>query len=135
MIDDEYEVSGIVDWELSTPLPFGMGFSRIHTIAGEFCEGKFYHEEPAFEKAEKGFWEEIFDGIPPQVRHVVDDNLRLVQIAVTLGTLLNAFPTQEDRLLPYNPVAGKALPELLTYEIPQLRGSRSPYLDMNAAAA
>ena len=36
MVDDNCEVSGIVDWELSTPLPFGMGFCRIHTLAGEF---------------------------------------------------------------------------------------------------
>ena len=54
IIDDECEVSGIVDWDLSTPLPFGMGFNRIHTLAGEFFEKKLYMP-PEFEEAERGF--------------------------------------------------------------------------------
>ena len=42
LIDQNYQVSGIVDWELSSLLPFGMGLSRIHTLAGEFSERKFH---------------------------------------------------------------------------------------------
>ena len=56
MIDDNCDVSGIVDWELSTPLPFDMGFCRIHTLAGEFSEKKF-HMPPQFGDAEKAFWQ------------------------------------------------------------------------------
>ena len=52
MLDDNCEVSGLIDWELSTPLPFGVGFSRIHTLAGEYSDRKF-HMPPEFKDAEK----------------------------------------------------------------------------------
>ncbi|OCL01238.1 hypothetical protein AOQ84DRAFT_393807 [Glonium stellatum] len=126
MIDDNYEVSGIVDWELSTPLPFGMGFCRIHTLAGEFSEKKF-HMPPEFEDAEKGFWREILDGIPENVRRLFLANPEAVQTAVTLGTLLDAFQLEEGKIGPYNPVVVEALPKLLTYRIPLIRGTGSPY--------
>lgn len=41
LIDEKCEVTALIDWELSTPLPFGAGFSRIHTIAGEYSGGEF----------------------------------------------------------------------------------------------
>jgi hypothetical protein len=52
MLDDNCEASGLIDWELSTPLPFGVGFSRIHTLAGEYSDRKF-HMPPEFKDAEK----------------------------------------------------------------------------------
>jgi thiamine kinase-like enzyme len=54
MISEECEVTGLIDWELSACLPFGMGFSRIHTLAGEFSARKFYMP-PEFEDAERRF--------------------------------------------------------------------------------
>ncbi|KAL8861264.1 MAG: hypothetical protein Q9178_002480 [Gyalolechia marmorata] len=126
MVDDNCEVSGIVDWELSTPLPFGMGFCRIHTLAGEFSEKKF-HMPPEFEDAEKVFWQEIWGGFPQSVREFLHANLEAVQFAVTLGTLLDAFQLEEGKLGPYNPVVVEALPKLLTYRLPLKRGASSPY--------
>ncbi|KAJ5919299.1 hypothetical protein N7466_010242 [Penicillium verhagenii] len=35
VIDEECNITGLIDWELSTPLPFGVNFGRIHTYAGE----------------------------------------------------------------------------------------------------
>jgi len=52
MVDDNCEVSGLIDWELPTPLPFGVGFSRIYTLAGEYSDRKF-HMPPEFKDAEK----------------------------------------------------------------------------------
>ncbi|KAF2463818.1 uncharacterized protein BDR25DRAFT_307529 [Lindgomyces ingoldianus] len=123
MVNDNCEVSGIIDWELSTPLPFGMGFGRIHTLAGEFSEKKFYMP-PEFEDAERGFWQEVWDGIPEYVRSHADPEA--VQIAVTLGTLLNAFQIEEGKIGPFNPVVIDAIPKLLTYRIPLIRGTDSP---------
>jgi hypothetical protein len=54
MLSEECEVSGIIDWELSACLPFGVGFGRIHTLAGEFSEKQFYMSSE-FEDAERGF--------------------------------------------------------------------------------
>ncbi|KAL8979443.1 MAG: hypothetical protein Q9177_006143 [Variospora cf. flavescens] len=126
MVDDKCEVSGIVDWELSTPLPFGVGFCRIHTLAGEFSEQKF-HMPPQFEDAEKGFWQEIWAGIPRSLREFLHVNWEAVQLAVTLGTLLDAFQLDQGELGPYNPVVVQALPKLLTYRLPLTRGASSPY--------
>lgn len=66
LLSDECEVTGLVDWEFSSPLTFGMGFSRIHTLAGDYSEGRFYML-PEFEEAERGFWTELFDGLPEPV--------------------------------------------------------------------
>jgi hypothetical protein len=126
MINDDCEVSGIVDWELSACLPFGMGLSRIHTLAGEFSERKFYMP-PEFDDAERGFWHEIFAGVSAATRRVLDENMEAVQTAVTLGTLLDAFQLDEGNIGPYNPVVVEALPKLLTYRIPMVRGSDPPY--------
>ena len=126
LVDEECEVSGIIDWELSSCLPFGMGLSRIHTLAGEYSEQKFYMP-PSFEDAERGFWQEIYKGISAETRRVFDDNVDAVQTAVTLGTLLDAFQLDEGDIGPYNPVVVEALPKLLTYRIPMVRGSDPPY--------
>lgn len=126
MVDEKCEVSGIVDWELSTSLPFGMGFCRIHTLAGEFVEKKF-HMPSEFEDAEKGFWQEIWNGIPKNVRRLFRANPEVVQTAVTLGTLLDAFQLEEGKIGPYNPVVVEALPQFLTYRIPLIRGTGTPY--------
>jgi hypothetical protein len=41
LVDEDCEVTGVVDWELSAPKPFGVGFGRIHTLAGEYTGGEF----------------------------------------------------------------------------------------------
>ncbi len=126
MVEDNCEVTGLIDWELSTPLPLGMGFSRIHTLAGEFSEGKFYMP-PEFEDAERGFWQEVRDGVSRDVRKLFDTHADAVQIAVTLGTLLDAFQLEGEAIGPYNHVVIEALPKLLTYRVPFVRGSDPPY--------
>ncbi|KAF2150347.1 hypothetical protein K461DRAFT_308246 [Myriangium duriaei CBS 260.36] len=126
MVDNNYEVSGIVDWELSTPLPFGMGFARIHTLAGEYSDRKFCVPDE-FEDAERGFWEEIQDGIPDHVRKVFKDSPELIQDAVLLGTLLDAFQLDDGKIGGYNQAVVEALPKLLTYQLPMVRGDASPY--------
>ncbi|CUS08874.1 unnamed protein product, partial [Tuber aestivum] len=126
MVDENCEVSGIIDWGFSFPLPFGMGFGRIHTLAGEFSEKRF-HMPDEFEESERGFWQEVFDGVPADIRKVLDANLDVVQMAVILGTMLDTFESEEGKLGPYNPVSVEALPKFLSYRIPFLRNSDPPY--------
>ncbi|KAG9198147.1 hypothetical protein G6514_010473 [Epicoccum nigrum] len=126
LIGENCEVTGIIDWELSACLPFGMGFSRIHTLAGEYSAGKF-HVPPEFEDADRGFWQEIYDGISADTRKIIDSNIDAVQTAVTLGTLLNAFQLDEGNIGLYSTIVINALPKLLSYRIPLVRGSDSPY--------
>jgi hypothetical protein len=55
LVDEECHVSALVDWGLSHPRPFGVGFGRIHTLAGEYSEGEFYMSD--------GFEAKILEGI------------------------------------------------------------------------
>ena len=126
MVDENCEVSGIIDWEFSSPLPFGMGFSRIHTLAGEFSERKF-HMPDNFNESERGFWEEIFNGVPADMRKILDANLDVIQTAVMLGTLLGTFELEGSGIGPYNAVSVEALPKFLSYRIPFIRGLDPPY--------
>jgi len=126
LVNENCEVSGIIDWELSSPLPFGMGFSRIHDLAGEFSEGKFQIPDE-FEESERGFWHEIMEGVPADVRKVLQANFDAIQTAVKVGTLLGAFEVEDGKVGSCNPVVAMALPKLLSYQVPFIRGTNPPY--------
>jgi hypothetical protein len=128
MISEDCQVTGLIDWELLTCLPFGMGSSRIHTLAGEY-PATIFHMPPEFEDAQKGFWQEIYDGVSADTRKTIDNNIDVVQTAVTLGTLLCAFQLDEGKTGLYNPVVINALPKLLSYRVPLIRGSDPPYAE------
>ncbi|KAI9670332.1 MAG: hypothetical protein M1831_006546 [Alyxoria varia] len=84
LTDEAGERTGIVDWDLSTPLPFSLGLAQIHTIVGEYSKVEF--NMPAdFEEAGKRFWEEMFDGMQPEARKIIDANLDALQIALKLA--------------------------------------------------
>ncbi|WEW54614.1 hypothetical protein PRK78_000034 [Emydomyces testavorans] len=120
------EVSGLVDWEFSSPLPFGVGFGRIHTLAGEFSQGEFYMPDD-FVETETAFWQEVFDGVPAEVKVVLDANVDAIQTAVTLGKLLEVFELMDGEIGSGGAASLKALPKFLSYRIPAIRGSDPPY--------
>ncbi|KAK3902095.1 hypothetical protein C8A05DRAFT_15803 [Staphylotrichum tortipilum] len=125
LIDESCNITGVVDWELSVPKPFGVGFGRIHTIAGEYTGGEFWMPDE-FEIAERAFWKELFDGMPKKTRAVLEKDISLVQDAVILGTLLDAFFWEEGKV-GCGEVTVKALPKFITYRIPLVRGNEPPY--------
>ena len=125
LIDESCDITGVVDWELSSPKPFGVGFGRIHTIAGEFTGGEFGMPDE-FETAERAFWKELFDGMSKKTRDMLEKNSNLVQDAVILGTLLDAFFWEEGNV-GCGQVTIKALPKFITYRIPLVRGDDPPY--------
>lgn len=125
LIDENCEVTALIDWELSSPLPFGVGLGRIHTLAGEYTGGEFWMPDE-FEVAERGFWKELFDGMPTNVRDTLEKRIGLVQDAVILGTLLDCFFLDTGKV-GCSQIVLKALPKFLTYEIPQVRGQKKPY--------
>ncbi|KAJ5718618.1 hypothetical protein N7488_004264 [Penicillium malachiteum] len=90
LIDEECNITGLIDWELSTPLPFGVNFGRIHTYAGEYTGGEFWVPDE-FDEAEKGFWNELFCGMQTESRAKLEGQMDLVQDAVILGTLLDCL--------------------------------------------
>lgn len=127
LIDEDCNVTGLIDWELSTPLPFGVCFGRIHTYAGEYTGGEIWVPDE-FEDAERAFWTELFDGMPEVLRDELKTKIDLVQDAVILGTLLDCLSFEEGQVI-IGSVSQKALPRLLTYRIPFVRGKEPPYKD------
>jgi hypothetical protein len=119
LVDENHEITGVIDWEESIPLPFGVGFGRIHSNTGEFHKGEFL-VVPEFEEAERGFWDELFGGMPKQVRAHLEKNINLVQDAVILGTLLSALMLHGK--ITWTGPTLNALPKFITYRLPFLRG-------------
>jgi hypothetical protein len=130
LIDKDCNVTGLIDWELSTPLPFGVGFGRIHTLTGEYTDGEFWMPDE-FEAAERIFWNELFNGMPADTRDVLKEKINLVQDAVILGTLLDCF-FLEDGKVGFSRITLKALPKFLTYRVPFVRENEPPYTDRAA---
>jgi len=131
LIDEDCHVTGLIDWELSTPLPFGVGFGRIHTIAGEYTGGEFWMPDE-FEVAERAFWNEMFDGMPTDICDMLKRQINLVQDAVILGTLLDCFFLEAGKV-GCSKITLKTLPQFLTYRIPFVRGDNPPYREPAAA--
>lgn len=125
LIDEDCEVTGLIDWELSVPKPFAVGLGRIHTLAGEYTGGEFWMPDE-FEVAEQAFWKELFGGMSQEIRGVLEANIDLIQDAVILGTILDTFFWEEGKV-GCGEVPMKALPKFLTYRIPQVRGDEPPY--------
>ncbi|KAI0818283.1 hypothetical protein GGR55DRAFT_68853 [Xylaria sp. FL0064] len=126
LVDESHEVTRVIDWEESVPLPFGVGFGRIHSNTGVFHQGEFFIE-PEFEEAERGFWDELFGGMPEQVRAQVQKHIDLVQDAVILGTLLNTL-VQHGGEITWTEPSLNALAKWITYRLPFLRkGTEGAY--------
>lgn len=81
-----------------------------------------------FEDAERGFWHELFDGMSTGFHQNLKDEMNLVQYAVILGTLLDCLAFENWKII-VSKVAKRALPKLLTYRIPFIRGKSPPYRD------
>lgn len=131
LIDKDLHITGIVDWENSRPLPFGMGSCRIHGHAGEFDEGLFCMPEN-YGAVEAAYWQSLWQGLPEEIREGLETKLHLVQDSVALGMLLETFGLERDGSIysSYNPVIVGALGKLLTYRIPFLRKEgEPPYLE------
>ncbi|CAF9920911.1 MAG: hypothetical protein GOMPHAMPRED_002174 [Gomphillus americanus] len=125
-----FEVTGLIDWELSRPLPLGMGFERIHVLAGEYSRGIF-RQLSEFEEAERGFWNTLCAGLLPETKAFFDKDPLLIQDALKLGTILGCFMQENGELIKPNQVACRALPVHLTYQLPMIRGSKQPYTHEN----
>lgn len=81
-----------------------------------------------FEEAESAFWGEMFAGMAPKARAALEEKMDLVQDAVILGTLLNAFFFENGKV-GCGAETIKALPKLVTYRLPFVRGGEAPYTE------
>ncbi len=122
LIDEQCHITGLVGWNLSSPLPFGIGFGCIHKITGDGIGV----ETAASEEAERAFWKALFEGMDVTTRSALEKHIQLVQDAVILGTLLDCFRVEGEAVVVDN-VHLNALPKLLSYRIPLIRGDGPLY--------
>lgn len=125
LAEDSGEITGIVDWEMAVPQPFGMSCSCIHFLAGEIVSKQF-REKDAYEAIERGFWSTLMDSADPTICALLESNLEAVQTSVMIGTLFRIISIEGENIF-VGQVALKALPTLMRYKIPALRGSAKPY--------
>ncbi|KAM5430486.1 hypothetical protein McanMca71_007198 [Microsporum canis] len=128
LVGESGEITGVVDWELSPhPQPFGIACYCIQFLAGEIVD-KVFRERPAFEAMDRGFWEGLIENTPKSIRAVLNSNLQAVQTSVMIGTLFKVMSIEGDQVF-ISEVTLKALPKLIRYQIPALRGSSKAYID------
>jgi hypothetical protein len=126
LADDCGRVTGIVDWELSpAPQPFGIGLYGIHFLAGGI-NNKIFSERPIYEKMERGFWNALVDAVPEPMREVILSNPEAVQTSVLVGIILRVIAIEGDQVM-IGDILLRALPYLMRYQIPAIRGSRAAY--------
>ncbi|KAG2415028.1 hypothetical protein HFD88_006218 [Aspergillus terreus] len=135
--DESGQVRGIVDWEDSRALPFGLCGWAIHFLAGESMTAEDgdieFRERPVYETMETAFWESLLEGAAQDVSKELRGRMEDVQLAVIIGTVLrilgvyevNGVETTEIHVPSLN-----ALPKLLRYRIPFVRGPQDkPFSD------
>lgn len=130
--DESGQICGIVDWENSRVLPFGLCGWAIHFLAGEFVTDEngdiVFRERPFYNTMETAFWETLFERASQDISKDLQGRMEDVQLAVTIGTVLrilgvyqvNGVETTELHVPSLN-----ALPNLLRYRIPFVRGTKN----------
>ncbi|KAH6681903.1 hypothetical protein B0J14DRAFT_613695 [Halenospora varia] len=112
--------------ELSpSPQPFGIACYCIQFLAGEIID-KVFRERSAFEAMDRGFWEELTENAPKEIREVLEANWEVAQTSVMIGTLFKVMSVERENVF-VSKITLKALPQLMRYWIPALRGSNAAY--------
>jgi hypothetical protein len=103
-------------------VPFGVGFHRFLTLAGEFRDGG-YQRGAFFDEAKRGFWRGLSQGLqkeqPGLHSWVVDkNNAGLIQKAVCMGVMMDAFFLVNNDPFRHRPAIYRA--EILIEALPTL---------------
>ncbi|CAG8892332.1 unnamed protein product [Penicillium egyptiacum] len=94
-VEDTGIVRGIIDWEESRTLPFGICGWGIHFLAGEFLTvdtGEIeFTERPIYEEMETRFWKALLENASSEAKMELEGKMSLVQLAVITGTILRVL--------------------------------------------
>ena len=86
MVLDDGTVSGIIDWEESYWMPFGMNTSRLADFAAWNHRGVL-SKKPFSDEMEIAFWRSLFKAAPKAVRTM----LKEIQLAMDIGRVITTF--------------------------------------------
>ncbi|KFY86115.1 hypothetical protein V500_07852 [Pseudogymnoascus sp. VKM F-4518 (FW-2643)] len=128
LVGENAEITGVIDWELSPPpQPFGVACYCIQFLAGEIID-KVFRQRPEFEAIDREFWAGLLEDIPTKNRDSLEANWEAVQTAVMIGTIFKVMSIEGDEVF-VSKIRLDALPMLMRYRIPALRGSSKAYSD------
>lgn len=126
LVTENAEITGIIDWELSPPpRPFGIACYCIQFLAGEIIDKEF-RERSGFEAIDRAFWAGLLENTPNKIRNVLEANWEAVQTSIMIGTIFKVMSIEGDQVF-LSKVTLNALPILMRYRIPALRGSHKAY--------
>lgn len=89
---------------------------------------KVFRQRPEFEAVDRGFWAGLLQGTLTEIRNSLEANWEAVQIAVMIGTIFKIMYIDGDEVS-VSKISLDALPMLMRYRIPALRGSSKVYSD------
>jgi hypothetical protein len=128
LVGEDGEITGIIDWELSPPpQPFGVACYCIQYLAGEIIS-KVFRPRTEFEAIDRAFWAGLVENSPAEIREILEANWEAVQTAVMIGTVFKVFPVEGDEVS-VSRISLGALPMLMRYRIPALRGEGKAYAE------
>lgn len=127
LTDVDGEITGIVDWEMAAPQPFGFHCACLHYLIGEFVDRK-WRKKTSFEAMDRGFWEELTRSLDPASRPLIEESAEALQLAVMIGTVFKVCAIEGKEIF----VSDRGLATLQTlkkYRIPAIRGGQAAYAD------
>lgn len=128
LVGEDAEITGVVDWELSPPpQPFGVACYCIQYLAGEIIS-KVFRPRTEFEAIDRAFWAGLVENSPAEMRECMEANWEAVQTAVMIGTVFKVFSVEGDEVS-VSTISLAALPMLMRYRIPALRGEGRAYAE------
>lgn len=128
LVGENAEVTGVIDWELSPPpQPFGVACYCIQFLAGEIID-KVFRQRPEFEAIDRRFWDGLLEDTPAEIRDSLEANWEAVQTAVMIGIIFKVMSIEGGEVF-VSKIRLNALPMLMRYRIPALRGSSRAYSD------
>jgi hypothetical protein len=112
MVTDDAEIIGILDWEETYWMPFGMNTHIISRLAGYNRRG-VYSKRRCSEEIEIRFWRGLFLSAPMEVRGFLPE----IQLVKDIGYVLSVFQDGSSRPHPshvgvFNDVLGYKVPDL-----------------------
>jgi hypothetical protein len=111
MVSDDGNVVGILDWEETYWMPFGMNACIISELAA-FNQRGVLHKRDCSDEMEEVFWRSLFLSAPLEVRGM----LKEIQLAKDIGLIIRTF---NEATRPPHPSHTGVVFDSLLYKVPE----------------
>jgi hypothetical protein len=111
MVSDDGNVVGVLDWEETYWMPFGMNTCIISELAA-FNQRGVLHKRDCSDEMEEAFWRSLFLSAPLHVRSM----LKEIQLAKDIGLIIRTFV---EGTRPPHPSHVGVLSDSFLYKVPE----------------